>query len=172
MAREGLSEIRGILQSLLDFQAKNALNRDDLLLFLGLLNVTMAMNLLQKRMDSGGEVHTSPAAGGNAEPLAALGQLLAGRGKGTEGAGAAAPLAGLLGRDANLPALVSTVAGLLKQQGGAPSGGGGEPAPEPARPGESAGEAPTGEEKERPAERPAPRPAARREPLRWDFGRK
>lgn len=168
MAREGLSEIRGILQSLLEFQAKNALNRDDLLLFLGLLNVTMAMNLLQKRMDSGGEVQAPSAAGGNAEPLAALGQLLAGRGKGAEGAGATAPLAGLLGREANLPALISTVAGLLKQQGGAPSGGGKEPAPA----GENEGKAPGDEDTERLAERTTPRPVARRETLRWDFGRK
>lgn len=172
MAKEGLSGVRGILQSLLDFQAKNGFNRDDLLLLLGLLNVTMAMNLLQKRMDSGDGVAVSSEASGSGEPLAALGQLLSARGKGGEGAGLAAPLAGLLGREANLPALISTVAGLLNQQSATPRGGGAGPAPEPAGSGENAGKPPAEEDAERPAERSGPRPSVRRDPLRWDFGRK
>lgn len=168
MAKESLSEIRAILQGLLEFQVKNALNQDDLLLFLGLLNVTMAMNLLEKRVQGKSDTPTAVSTVG--DPLAALGQLLGE--KRHDAAGLAAPLAGLLGRgDANLPALLSNLAGLLKPPGTVtPAGAGDKTAPQP--PPDEAENPPAAKEEARIVERFPLRSAGRRDPLHWEFGKK
>ncbi|MGC7846459.1 hypothetical protein ACP3TJ_05225 [Desulforudis sp. 1088] len=102
----------GMLLDLLQFQVRHGLSQDDMLLFMSVYNTSLILEILERRIAAPkGRADAVPLR----DPLAALGQLLSGRGKETESAGAGQQPAGPPNRQgANLQALLPALLTLLQ----------------------------------------------------------